>query len=134
MGRKKAKSAERDEVTHDTVPEPAPNPHSCVVSFIPSQRLFSSPPFPLPLAVSMGSNATVPRAGRPPQGDRPGSVHIIRPLTPRLVTGQRGAGLERGGERGGRSHRKPSDRTLPPSRACQHGEEGVKDVAAWSGS
>lgn len=30
--------------------------------------------------------------GQPPRGDRPGSVQIIRPLTPCLVTGRRGGG------------------------------------------
>lgn len=40
----------------------------------------------------MGSSATVPR--QPPRGDRPGSVQIIRPLTPCLVTGQRGENPE----------------------------------------
>lgn len=40
----------------------------------------------------MGSSATVPR--QPPWGDRRGSVQIIRPLTPCLVTGQWWGGLK----------------------------------------
>lgn len=56
---------------------------------LPGARLCFPPPtffFSLSLAVSMGSSATEP--GQPSQAARPGSLQIIKPLTPRLVTGK----------------------------------------------
>lgn len=57
---------------------------------LPGARVCFPPPprhfFPLSLAASMGSSATEP--GQPSQAGRPGSLQIIRPLTPRLVTGR----------------------------------------------
>lgn len=53
-------------------------------------------PGPPPLAMSMGFSATAPT--QPPRGDRLGSVQIIRPLTPCLVTEQKagwGGGQQR---------------------------------------
>lgn len=60
---------------------------------LPGARLCFPPPaffsLSLTLAVSMGSSATEP--GPPSRAGRPGSLRIIKPLTPRLLAGNGGA-------------------------------------------